>query len=367
MVEKNRKAPISQTMLFFIPIVFGVVLNIVPRALSLGIIPLYLLTDGISLTFLILYVLVSFLFLLLPKIFHKEYWIGSVCLGVSVSYVISVTGAFYADIAYLYFSIKNYGNFGLFCEKLIDYLVQEGWFYALLVTTMSCNMVAATYALYKKKIKINEKWIKIFSIGIILLSPLILVWPLEIIIIRLFTVKKAAIFFHLPLAIIFLQNFVYVILTASVVLILFFKRNAYQLGLMWIKNLVNYAGILSGISLFLKSALWLLPYLLLAQRTGESAYKLIRVNPSIIDDELIVILPIIFLILFLGIFKKILKKTMFDDTKESSKTTGNFGSASWASIHDLKKLNAYDSQNGIPIGADQDNKVIYLPLCNKLT
>lgn len=356
----------SQATLFFIPIVFGIVLNIVPRVLSLGAMPVYLLTDGISLVFLILYLSANFLFLLLPKVFHKEHWMGSVCSGVSVSHFISIVGAFYADIAYLYFSVKNRRDFGLFYEKLTDYLVQEWWFYVSLVISTGC-MMAAIYALYKNTIKINEQWIKIFSISIALILPLILVWPLEMITIRLFTVTEAEIFSNPPRIILLLQNSVYAILTASVVLILFFKRNIYQLGLLWIKSLVNFAGILSGITLFLKSALWTLPYLLLARRTGESAYQLIRAKPSIITDEFITLLPIILLVLFLGIFKKIIKKMMFDDTKESSKTTGNFGSACWASVFDLKKLNAYDNQNGIPIGADRDNKVIYLPLCNKLT
>lgn len=367
MFDRGMKDKIYQAGLFIALIALGCVLNVLPRALSLWSMPDYLLTNRLSLVFLILYFVINIIFLFLPIIFQNKKLIGAICLGELSSYLIALIGAFYADIAYLYMLIKGEGNFSVFYEKVTDYLVQEYWFYAVVIISIVTSVIIAKFILYKDQIKINGTSIKALSTSAILLLPFLLVWPLEIINIRLFVVTGATEFSYLPLSIIFFQNSTYAILTAIILLIVFFKRNFYQLNLAWIKKIINLAGVLSGLSIFLKSALWLLPYLFLAQRTGTSAYQLIKSNLPLVDDELIATIPIILLVLFLGIFLKILKKIMFDDTKETGKTTGNFGSASWAVYHDLKKLNAYDSQNGIPVGADKDNRVIYLPLCNKLT
>ena len=73
------------------------------------------------------------------------------------------------------------------------------------------------------KIKLNDKLIKIFSSNMLILLPFIIVWPLEMINIRLLMATKAHTFSTLPLNIIFLQNSAYAILTLGILLFLFFK------------------------------------------------------------------------------------------------------------------------------------------------
>ena len=75
------------------------------------------------------------------------------------------------------------------------------------------------------------------------------------------------------------------------------------------------------------------------------------------------IICIFLVLLSIGIFRKLLKFKK----RLSAKTSGHFGSAEWASESDLKSLNAYSPNNGPFIGADENNRSLYLPLCNKLT
>ena len=78
-------------------------------------------------------------------------------------------------------------------------------------------------------------------------------------------------------------------------------------------------------------------------------------------------LPYIVLAFFIGGLRYYLKLLRYDENVNVDQTSGNFGTACYASKKDLARLNAYDAENGPFIGIDDNAKPIYLPLYNKLT
>lgn len=62
-----------------------------------------------------------------------------------------------------------------------------------------------------------------------------------------------------------------------------------------------------------------------------------------------------------------MKRQQFDVNRSRDETTGNFGTASWASEIDIKSYQAFNESNGILTGKDDKGRYIYLPLLNKLT
>jgi type IV secretion system protein VirD4 len=78
------------------------------------------------------------------------------------------------------------------------------------------------------------------------------------------------------------------------------------------------------------------------------------------------LIPLVVMTLLMIGFRYYSKIKSFDSTSRINQSSGYFGSASWASLRDLKQINAFNSATGLPIGKF-DNKTLYLPLCNKLT
>lgn len=77
--------------------------------------------------------------------------------------------------------------------------------------------------------------------------------------------------------------------------------------------------------------------------------------------------PYLILLLTIGFIQYRIKKLYFNESVSVNETSGNFGTAEFATTRDLEVIKAYDRQQGPMIGADSKRRMLYLPLYNKLT
>lgn len=141
------------------------------------------------------------------------------------------------------------------------------------------------------------------------------------------------------------------------------KTNGYFFGLNFevINNLLKICAALL-VLLFVLNCYFIMKY-----DANHDAHwnKLVSVAYYIKNHPLFY-LPYFILFLAIGSYRYYLKRLRFDENKSVEETSGNFGTARFANINDLHRIHAFDSQNGIFVGAFE-NKAIYLPLYNKLT
>ena len=110
-----------------------------------------------------------------------------------------------------------------------------------------------------------------------------------------------------------------------------------------------------------------MPQFILIKRQGLLFTQAIVFAMTALQEQVLRLLPIVLLVLLIAIFRKRFKQKQFDIEKSVEETTGNFGTAAWASEADFKRLDMFSADNKIPIGQDAHGRVLYLPLLNKLT
>jgi type IV secretory pathway TraG/TraD family ATPase VirD4 len=116
------------------------------------------------------------------------------------------------------------------------------------------------------------------------------------------------------------------------------------------------------IEFLLLPLVWLSRAMLLPRHTLP-----LGVLAAVMQHYRMIFLPFGLLALFLSIFRTAIQKKRIHVQGNRSETTGQFGSADWATSKEFKALHAYDSKQGIFIGMDDHKKPLYLPLVNKLT
>ncbi|MDX2164233.1 MAG: type IV secretory system conjugative DNA transfer family protein [Gammaproteobacteria bacterium] len=155
-----------------------------------------------------------------------------------------------------------------------------------------------------------------------------------------------------------------VIVTGIIYGILILTQDFSLTEMVWLKRVTKLIAALSGFI-----SLWILIYSFLdakntALNLGIYGFEFLKLLSFKFKQRITEVIPFLLIIIFAGICSFLLK---LKQGMPSKKTSGHFGSADWADISDLTKLGAYSPENGLFIGTDNNNRSLYLPLCNKLT
>ncbi len=208
---------------------------------------------------------------------------------------------------------------------------------------------------------------KLHAIVLLFLAPFLIVYLPQILHVGFFTYSSVSDFTDLPLSISILQNSLYGLIAAILLLLAYFYREIYQFSLSDLKQLI----FVTGIGLVITFCFWvgfgILPYQILKTHGALSSKQMFAATIIYLKTYALSFVPLGLLAIFLSIFRQKLKQLTFDEMGNTDETSGRFGSAIFATPKDFIQLNAYQSDNGIFTGTDPKGKTLYLPLCNKLT
>lgn len=325
----------------------------------------YFLTKQQTYIYLFIYSAVIISVIILPSYYRKEEWITISLKACLLGGVVSIIGGFYSDMFYLFEISKVTGIYENFPEKIQLYITQEAWFYIYL-GLLILVVVIIRHRLYKTKIQSSFSPITISYYGVAaLLIPLIIVYPLPVMNIHLLSISSATEFIELPLLLVFSQNLIYSIANIILLISAYGYRKKHGLKFNSLIKLSNLVGIVAILTLCFQGYLSIIPYKILSEQVWFSPWQILSDSSADIKENAIKFIPLLILIAFTGVFRQVIKKKQFNDLG-SDETTGNFGTASWATSKDIERMNGYDKENKIPIGIDSMGKPLYFPLCNKL-
>lgn len=327
----------------------------------------YLIPDGEAFWFLFIYGLLVISIVVLPKILGNIKLIHINFKVAILSCILSILGAFYSDIFYLAESAKNRNDYQEFVRTIPLYLSQKLWFYLGLTFVLLIIYVVKEWLYRQVNSDISINRLKFFYITLALVTPLVVAYPTQIINISLFANSQSNEFIELPLFLSVFQNLIYAAISIGILVSAYFYREKYKLSIQWLKKLTNVIGLGLVMTVCLQVFFAILPYKILSERIWLSSWQMLSDSGANIKDNAVKFLPILLLVAVAGIFRQIIKKKQFDEMTNTDQTSGNFGTASWATENDLRNMNAYNKENGISIGADNKQKMLYLPLKNKLT
>ena len=323
----------------------------------------YFWKDSIAFYFLSLYGLLIIALVFLPKIMGNNR-AGDVNFKIGLmGCIISMVGAFYLDMLYLFEIAKHKNDYQAFADTVPLYLYQESWFYLFLCFLMIVIFLLKKM-LYKETDVMPLAHIKFYCVSLTLLSPWVIVYPVQLMNINLLKNLYSKHFIEVPLILSFSLNLMYSLLSILVLVVAIRLRDNYKLSIDWLKKLATLTGVGLSMAILLQLFFTLVAYKIFSDRGGLSLWQMLSATRS--QRDIIKFSPLLCTCLFVGVFRQFLKKKQFDDTTETDQTSGNFGTARYANRKDLERLNAYHPGNGPFIGA-LDNQSLYLPLYNKLT
>jgi len=214
---------------------------------------------------------------------------------------------------------------------------------------------------------IKNSSIQYHFLALLALTPCLVIYLPQTLQVYFFTDLSRNGFNLIPLWIIVLQNSFYVLVSVSLLLWIYCFRHHYYLSLNALKSLLLMTSFWLCITLCFQISWVFLSYQIVKTDEVLSTQQLIHATIFYVKTYALSFLPLGVLAIFLSLLRQKLKSLAFDETANVEGTSGQFGTAAWATQKDFMQLNAYQSDNGIFIGTDFDNKALYLTLCNKLT
>ncbi len=204
-------------------------------------------------------------------------------------------------------------------------------------------------------------------LALLAITPCLVVYLPQILQIWFFTELSGNGFNLLPLWTTVLQNSLYALVSVTLLLWAYHFRHCYHLSLNELKSLLLMTSLGLCITLCFQISLVFLSYQLLKIDDVLSTKQLLNATGFYLKTHAASFLPLGILAIFLSLLRQRLKSLAFNEGATVDETSGQFGTAAWANKKDFIKLNAYQSNNGIFIGADFGGKALHLPLTNKLT
>jgi type IV secretion system protein VirD4 len=341
-----------------------------------------------TISLLMIYALLLIGIVIAPKLLHNNRLITVNFNAAVMGCVVAIFGAFYTNIFYWVEVAKIKNDSTGFANSLALYLSQNYWIYltlALLLMVICISKKLLYQNVNTNKVPISSlsaNRFKFYYVALALTTPLLVVYPLQLINIHLFVSSQAAEFIELPLALTFLLNFIYAVISISVFTSAYFAHEKYKISVLWLKRLLEIIGLGLIVTICLQVFFAILPYKILSEHIGLSAWQVLVLSGVNIKSNAIKFIPLLVVVAAMVLFKQLIKKKQFNENTHTDQTSGNFGTASWATENDLQKLHAYSKDNGILIGEDNPqswqhkhkqqkkqkiNKTLYLPLKNKLT
>jgi len=210
-------------------------------------------------------------------------------------------------------------------------------------------------------------YVQYHFLALLAITPCLVVYLPQILQIWFFTELSGNGFNLLPLWTTVLQNSLYALVSVTLLLWAYHFRHCYYLSLNELKSLLLMTSLGLCITLCFQINLVFLSYQLLKIDDVLSMKQLLNATGFYLKTHAASFLPLGILAIFLSLLRQRLKSLAFNEAATVDETSGQFGTAAWATKKDFIELNTYQSNNGMFIGADFDGKALYLPLCNKLT
>jgi type IV secretory pathway TraG/TraD family ATPase VirD4 len=200
-----------------------------------------------------------------------------------------------------------------------------------------------------------------------ILVPFLIECPLGCIHFSEFYNSQSRNYIELPVTLTFIQNLIYGVFTASLLLYVYFSKENNKFSIVWIRNFIKMSGIILVINFTFQLILEIIPYEILAQRIWISTWDMIVIASRNIEDNSIKFLPMFVLVIFITVLIYVVKRAQFDETTSTDTTSGNFGTAAFAKHNDLKKKGFFQNEEKYLSGICDNTENIFLPLLNKLT
>ena len=350
----------------------------------------YFMPENQAIVFLVIYILLMISVVVAPKILHHDQLITVNFKAAVMGCVISILGAFYSDVFYLVILTKINNDPTGFSNSLKLYLSQNDWFYLTLFLLLLMLWVIKRW-LYQdintdeSVSTLSDHRLKFYYVALVLITPIGVVYPLQLINLHLFIHSQATTFIELPLLLSFFLNFIYAAITMGVFISAYLFHEEYNISVVWLKKLTHIIGVGLIVTICLQVFFAILPYKILSDHGWVSAWQVLVLAGANIKSNIFKFIPLLALVAVMVLFKQLIKKKQFNENTHTDQTSGNFGTASWATENDLRKLNMYNKENGILIGVDNQQskkirrnqhqpqnkqkpqKTLYLPIKNKLT
>lgn len=336
-------------------------------------IPIYELTKAQSLFYLGLYALLLLAFLLLPKFLKNTQYIRIYFLIALGSLLFSILGAFYSDVAFLYWASMSQLGYEGFIEGLSSYARQEALYYLGAIFLIA--PISLIYRLLyrktqnkKRNIKVHKNssnHFKVICVVLVFLFPLIFIIPLNSIHLALIFKLTPIEYSGLPSLGKMILFSLYGLGSIGLLISAYLLRKKLRLNIHWLKILTKLVACIAVFTLFYEVAIVFLGH----QHIQEVHHSInaIRAASQYLVKEITGYTPLFILLIAVSLFRQWLKLKAFDDSMDVEQTSGNFGTAAWASAKDLERMNAYDSSNGVLVGIDFNGRSLHFPIRNKLT
>lgn len=279
-------------------------------------------------------------------------------------------------------TIKLYSDMGLlyglmrasvlspasFSSQLSLYIVQEGRFFlvnfgllliVLLIRAIKPLDVSESLSMRRLLMFSGASCVMLFPLMLSLLLPVlntVLLWQFP-----------TLIWEPLP------PVFMLVINSVSVLLMLGFIGWAYSVRIplaierfAWLKWF-QMASIALGamVMVNIMSLLWVvMRWHQISSENAQQGFRLMIQHDQVI---LLPLLPVLIAFMVVSLITARLKKKLFDETDKAEETSGYFGSAVFLKPKEYTTHGLYEEKNQVMIGADEQKRLLYLPLKNKLT
>lgn len=358
---------LSKGWVILITVTLAFLCNLLGRVLSLFALWLnpdapYLMSPTLSLMTLLLFIVGLSILGASLKAMGQTFksFIPALLMGICLS----LLGAFWLDMSWLYnqFLITQSNNFA---DAISAYLSQTSPYYLILML-MSLGALGLHFYVDKAILLSNFHQTGLILMG--LSAPLLLVLPLPLLNVLLFSQNSHSVnFSELSLATEGVSNGCYVLLCGSGLLLGCFAQTGLQPKTAWLTRLARSIGMGAVMGINARLFLNVIPYYLIAKRTGQTGITLLSQLANHFFTSVAVVLPLFFVLVMALIVKQKIKKKPFEVNADVKETTGHFGTADLASEQELKTIGAYEATTGPLAGKDNKERSLYLPLVNKLT
>lgn len=274
--------------------------------------------------------------------------------------------AFYVDLTVLFSLMENGLITTSFSELLYRYIHQEGLWMMLSIGFLC---IALCICWYKPIQRANQARLK-FSWQVafwMVLLPLSLSIPLPLFNTLLVWQKPHLLWEPLPWITMTTFNSIAVISLIGCLYVLYQSRITLNIArFSWLKAFQG-ASIVLGTIFFVNimSLLWVvMGWHKINTDTAQLNFQRMWSDYSAIGLPLV---PLLLSFMGLSVFTLRLKRRLFDETDKAEETSGYFGSAVFLKPKEYSTHHLYEEQERVMMGTDEQKRLLYLPLKNKLT
>ncbi len=161
-------------------------------------------------------------------------------------------------------------------------------------------------------------------------------------------------------------NCLYFFIILVMIFLTYGFRHQNKMSLSWIKRLLQLQFFIQAAIVFVEIGLLFYTNMSFGMAKHLPFWSNLSTSIDVFEDNIYQFIPLFLLFIPLILMYSLIRKKQFNEEGKLEDTSGNFGTAQFASEKDLKALNAYDPNNGPLIGVDEKGNSLYLPLYNKL-